>query len=120
MSNKERSDKDVVNDSVIAHKFSIMQQQIDEKEKRIQELEEENKKYIVKLTDEQYRKLVDSIKKEAKQEFEQKVKDKIEELENKIIKLEKDDIGVGFTLGKEWSDSKAQITVLQELLEGEK
>ena len=36
--------------------------------KRIQKLEEENKKYIVQLTDEQYRNLVDTIKKEVKQE----------------------------------------------------
>ena len=43
--------------------------------KRIKELEEENKKYIVQLTDEQYRNLVDTIKKEAKQEFKQKVKE---------------------------------------------
>jgi hypothetical protein len=31
--------------------------------------------------------------------------------------MEEDDIGVGFTLGKEWSDLKAKIQVLQELLE---
>jgi len=30
--------------------------------------------------------------------------------------MEKDDVGVGFTLGKEWSDLKAKIEVLQELL----
>jgi len=46
---------------------------------RIKELEEEKKKYIVQLTDKEYRNLVDTIRKEAKQEFEQKVKDKIEE-----------------------------------------
>ena len=39
MSNKT-SDKNVANDSVIAHKFAVMQQQINEKDKRIQELEE--------------------------------------------------------------------------------
>lgn len=33
------SDKNVANDSVIAHKFAVMQQQINEKDKRIQELE---------------------------------------------------------------------------------
>ena len=43
MSNKT-SDKNVANDSVIAHKFATMQQQIDKKDKRIQELEEENKR----------------------------------------------------------------------------
>lgn len=44
MSNKT-SDKNVANDSVIAHKFAVMQQQINEKDKRIQELEEELAKY---------------------------------------------------------------------------
>lgn len=49
----------------------------------------------------------------------QKVKDKIEEYDKQRIKMEKDDIGVGFTLGKEWSDLKAKIEVLQELLREE-
>lgn len=38
MSNKT-SDKNVGNDSVIAHKFAVMQQQLEQKDKRIQELE---------------------------------------------------------------------------------
>lgn len=72
-------------DSVYAIKFAVMQQQINEKDKRIKELEETNKKYIVQLTDEQYRNLVDIIRKEVKQEFEQKVKEELEraEKENK-------------------------------------
>ena len=41
MSNKT-SDKNVAEDRVIAHKFAVMQQQLEQKEKRIQELEEEN------------------------------------------------------------------------------
>ena len=41
VSNKT-SDKNVANDSVIAHKFATMQQQIDKKDKRIKELQEEN------------------------------------------------------------------------------
>lgn len=49
----------------------------------------------------------------------QKVKDKIEKYDKQRIKMEKDDIGVGFTLGKEWSDLKAKIESLQELLEKE-
>lgn len=49
----------------------------------------------------------------------QKVKDKIEEYDKQRIKMEKDDIGVGFTLGKEWSDLKAKIEALQDLLEKE-
>jgi len=44
------------------------------------------------------------------------VEKKIEEYEKQRIKMEKDDVGVGFTLGKEWSDLKAKIEVLQELL----
>lgn len=40
----ENAQIDTSNDSVIAHKFATMQQQINEKDKRIQELEEENKK----------------------------------------------------------------------------
>lgn len=47
------------------------------------------------------------------------VKEKIEEYDKQRIKMEKDDIGVGFTLGKEWSDLKAKIEVLQELLREE-
>lgn len=47
------------------------------------------------------------------------VKDKIEEYDKQRIKMEKDDIGVGFTLGKEWSDLKAKIEALQDLLEKE-
>ena len=46
---EETSDKNVANiekDSVIAHKFAIMRQQIDEKDKRIQELEEERKSIL--------------------------------------------------------------------------
>ena len=33
--------------------------------------------------------------------------------------MEKDDIGVGFTLGKEWSDLKAKVEFGQSLLEKE-
>lgn len=47
----------------------------------------------------------------------QKVKDKIEELEEKRIKMEKEDIGVGFTLGEEWSDLKSKIKAYKDLLE---
>ena len=40
--NNKTSDKNVAEDRVIAHKFAVMQQQLEQKEKRIQELEEEN------------------------------------------------------------------------------
>ena len=41
---EETSDKKFKNDRVIAHKFAVMQQQINEKDSRIQELEEELEK----------------------------------------------------------------------------
>ena len=46
-----------------------------------------------------------------------KIKEKIEELDKQRIKMEKEDNGVGFTLGNDWSDLKAKIQVLQELME---
>lgn len=40
----ENAQMDTSNDTVVAHRFAVMQQQINEKDKRIQELEEENKR----------------------------------------------------------------------------
>ena len=40
--NNKTSDKNVAEDRVIAHKFAVMQQQLEQKDKRIQELEGEN------------------------------------------------------------------------------
>ena len=54
---------------------------------RIKELEEEKKKYIVQLTDKEHRNLVDTIRKEAKQEFKQKVKEKLECIEDYFDRL---------------------------------
>lgn len=48
-----------------------------------------------------------------------KLKAKIEEYKKQIEKMEKDDIGRGFTLGKEWSDLKAKVEFGQSLLEKE-
>ena len=95
---EETSDKNVANDSVIAHKFAIMQQQINEKDKQIQELEADlyNANKIV----EEY---TDSIPK-------QKVKDKIEKLRH--------DIKLGNCRYPYIEEHK--IEILQELLEGEK
>lgn len=108
----ENAQMDTSNDRVIAHKFAVMQQQICEKDNRIQELEEESKKYIVQLTDEQYRNLVDKIRKKAKQEFEQKVKDKIAEYDKRM----EEDAG-----HPNWViTDRIVMNVLQELLEGEK
>ena len=47
----------------------------------------------------------------------QKIRDKIEELEKQKIKIEEEDIGVGFTLGENWSNLKNKIKILKELLE---
>jgi hypothetical protein len=81
---------------------------------RYKQLEEENKSkqkaYDDCYCEYKHYKQFDSIPKS-------KVKDKIEEYDKQRIKMEKDDIGVGFTLGKEWSDLKAKIESLQELLE---
>lgn len=125
---KERSDKDVEqlkdlildrqsflidekeHDEIFLKDIKAIENILAEREqdkKRIHELEEENKKYIVKLTDEQYKKLVDSIRKEVKQEFEQKVKDKMEELKQLKVQLPVQHM------------KEAQIIVLQELLRGE-
>lgn len=41
----ENAQMDTSNDTVVAHRFAVMQQQINEKDKRIQELEEELAKY---------------------------------------------------------------------------
>ena len=80
--------------------------------KRIQELEEERKKYIVQLTDEQYRNLVDTIRREVRQELEQKVKDKIEKYNKKM----EEDAG-----HPNWVvTDRIVMNVLQELLEGGK
>lgn len=101
----------------------------EQKDKRIKELEEENEKYIVKLTDEQYRKLEDSIREEAKQEFEQKVKDKIEELKQEYDEILSEygnldtDVIINVTnknVRKHLDELVIKILVLQELLEGEK
>lgn len=48
-----------------------------------------------------------------------RIRAKIEEFKKQIEKMEKDDIGVGFTLGKEWSDLKAKVEFGQSLLEKE-
>lgn len=39
-------ERDVANDSVIAHKFAVMQQQLEQKDKRIEELEEERESVL--------------------------------------------------------------------------
>ena len=86
-------------DSIIAHKFAVMQQQLEQKDRRIQELEEENhiqRKRIMNIFDNEY------IPK-------QKVKDKIEKLRN--------DIKLGNCRYPYVEEHK--IDILQELLGGD-
>ena len=103
MSNKT-SDKNVAEDRVIAHKFAVMQQQLEQKEKRIQELEEENerKDKFIKMAKE----VIDnSILKQV-------VIDKIDELKLSGGSDGKDNVE---NLVRELT-----IDILQELLEGER
>ena len=89
-------ERDVANDSVIAHKFAVMQQQINEKDKRIQELE-------AKLEFKKFGDLDNVEFEEYMSQFipKQVVIDKIEELG-----ISDEDINIKY--------------VLQKLLEGEK
>lgn len=90
---------------------------------KVNQLEEENKtlnernQYLVKYRAKLEKELYESNENYIPVSL---VKDKIEEYDKQRIKMEKDDIGVGFTLGKEWSDLKAKVQVLQQLLEGRK
>lgn len=69
---EETSDKKFKNDKIIAHKFAVMQQQINEKDSRIQELEEElekaNKQLDLDYVDDNY------ITKEKVKELEEESK----------------------------------------------
>ena len=84
----------------------------------ISELEKENKKLAEAICNE-YELARTQTEYEVNECWKSLIKEKIEELDKQRIKMEKDDIGVGFTLGKEWSDLKAKIQVLEELLKGE-
>lgn len=103
----ENAQMDTSNDRVIAIKFAIMQQQINEKDKQIQELEEQ-----VKTLDEAYTGTI----KESKKWFDiahnsiptQVVIDKMEELNKEIKSC--DEIDAIFKI--------KQQQILQELLEG--
>lgn len=113
MSNKT-SDKNVTNDSVIAHKFAVMQQQINEKDKRIQELEEESRKKSIELICYQ-EELENSIPKQA-------VIDKIEEVNQKKAEYNEYKIQ-GKETDVEYYENitnTAIVQVLTKLLEGER
>lgn len=112
----ESTQMDTSNDRVIALKFAVMQQQINEKDKRIQELEEEN--YVQKTVI--FEKYIPT----------QKVIDKIEENSNIVKEIEekiKEEENSGDICREYLRDLKRQkglikrdILTLQELLEGEK
>ena len=93
------SDKNVAEDRVIAHKFAVMQQQLEQKEKRIQELEEENTilKKASNIAKEVNIEDITDVINESCKEFmsnyipKQAVKDKIEELDIAILECEYDD-----------------------------
>lgn len=116
---EETSDKKFKNDRVIAHKFAVMQQQINEKDSRIQELEEKlekaNRQLDLDYIDDNY------IPK-------QKVKDKIEELKNEYDEILSEygnldtDIVINVpnkNVRKYIDELVIKILVLQELLKGE-
>ena len=116
---------------------------IEKQQKEIEELKEDRKKYaeeyihnnpwLYKQLNENYILRVESEQKERKayikgtndahdlcnKKWKDKIKAKIEEYKKQIEKMEKDDIGRGFTLGKEWSDLKAKVEFGQSLLEKE-
>ena len=106
---EETSDKKFKNDSVIALKFAVMQQQINEKDSRIQELEEKlekaNRQLDLDYVDDNY------IPK-------QKVKDKIELHKNYLLNQA---ITSNTTLDSHFRDRENYlIQTLQEFLEGGK
>ena len=99
-------------DSVIAHKFAVMQQQIEQKDKRIQELEELKEALFRNYQEQKLQKEEQAlnIKEVLKENYipKQAVIDKMEEL-NKEIK-NGDEIEAIFKI--------KQQQILQELLEG--
>jgi hypothetical protein len=53
---------------------------------------------------------------DCNREWKKKIQDKIKKLTKEINEIEEKDIGVGFTLGKEWSDKKAIVKEYEDLL----
>ena len=96
--------------SEIDNYIKIVLNLIEKQSKKIEELKEG-----YKIQEHNYQVAMEEIE----QRWEDKIKAKIEEYEKQIEKMEKDDIGVGFTLGKEWSDLKAKVEFGQSLLEKE-
>ena len=118
----ENAQMDTSNDRVIAIKFAIMQQQINEKDKRIKELEEESRKKSIELICYQEelensistQVVIDKIKENSN--IEKEIEEKIKEEENS------GDICREYIrdLKRQKGLVKRDILTLQELLEGEK
>lgn len=106
-------ERDVANDSVIAHKFAVMQQQIEQKDKRIQELEKESRKKSIELICYQ-EELENSIPTQV-------VIDKIKELKKRKNKYEYEtqEIFLNAYYDRKRLEIIHKIDILQELLEGE-
>ena len=121
-------ERDVANDSVIAHKFAVMQQQLEQKDKRIQELEEENKKLKAQhvstrneATNEEKAELydvidktLDTLKKKEKPIWQQKMKtDKmsLEEALNSYRKIVIEDEKIVYHGKKIKSDINEQVVI---------
>lgn len=98
-------------DRVIAHRFAVMQKQIDEKDKRIQDLEEESRKKSIELICYQ-EELENSIPTQV-------VIDKIKELEKLVYEIQKSETCEEYPCGEDII-YRTQIDILQELLEEEK
>ena len=88
-------------DSVYAHKFAIMQKQIDEKDKRIKELEEEN--YVQKVA-----LLENSIPKQKVKEILIEIQEEYNKLDKEIDKQIKDK-------NKDYYKCKENIAIMQTL-----
>ena len=126
--NNKTSDKNVAEDRVIAHKFAVMQQQLEQKEKRIQELEEENTilKKASNIAKEVNIEDITDVINESCKEFmsnnipKEAVIDKINELDIAILECEYDDDDVEEyknDVEKEKKDIINKKSALEELLE---
>lgn len=107
----ENAQMDTSNDSVIAHKFAVMQQQLEQKDKRIKELEEE--KNACENEIQMHLNTIKEYDKKIKNDYipKQVVIDKMKEiksLRDRCITAE------GYNI------MNGEVIVLQELLEGEK
>ena len=128
MSNKT-SDKNVAEDRVIAHKFAVMQQQLEQKEKRIQELEEENtilkkaSNIAKEVNIEDITDVINESCKEFMSQFipKQAVIDKIKKLKKRKDKYEYEtqEIFLNAYYDRKRLEIIHKIDILQELLEGE-